>query len=580
MKRIPLTILSALITAFGTACGDDTDTPDGGLPDGASCEGSPSAPVTCTEGSCNATTGTKTFGKAELAAGEWVVVSWASSEVAAASENTNVIYTRTSAGGLTARSIRTAPRGSALSAEERAIVYSKERLEKLEAERFLRSIAKHGPEGPALPTGIRGRTAELLPKGAKTQAMTCSDTMPKACGATSLCVIPPGMTSGTCESAVTIKFFGTGPAATDVASTVRKVGENVAVVVDDVNNAAVSAADVDALVQRFDEHIAPRDHQFFGEPKDNGKDFDGNGVVIVFLTSRVGQIRSSLVGFFFSDDLRRDVAHSNQADVLYMQPPGGSVTLDALSGTIAHEYMHIINYYAKVIKGGSDQEEVWLDEGLATFAEDVVGYGRDSFANVLAYLGAPGDTSLTGFGLIASSEQDADGFERRGFGQLMVRYIFEQRGGAEYPSGPGMVTDKGGVAAIRSIVQGPETGIDALLKGGSGRDFDTWLGDLLTTVAIDGTSKADLACNGKYNFQPPEQDPYTMFQRGIDLRGTVRVPGGMDIPLRGPNIVSLESEEVPFPINGGEFRSVMGAATVRVGGPADGKVAFRAIPKP
>lgn len=581
--------LWACAVMFTVACGDEgtNGNPDAGT-NPQTCDQIPEAAVTCTDPACS-TAGTKTFGIAELKssdATDWLVVSWAASEVAAASENTELSYEKTVQGGLTARTGAATARKRVLDPALEALAYDQRRIARLEAEKRIRALEKRGPVGPGPLFGgaIRGRTDELLPQGVKRQAMACSDANP-ACGDTALCVIPEGTTAGTCETALTIKFFGLGPAAEDVTASVRKVGAQVAVVVDDADAAALSAADVDELVKRFDEHIAPRSHQLFGEPKNNGKDRDGNGVVILFLTSRVAQVSSELVGFFFGDDMRptAEVAHSNAADILYMQPPGGNVTLDALSGTIGHEYQHLINYSSKVLRNQSEREEVWLDEGLSSFAEDVLGYGRDAFVNVAAYLGSPGDVSLTGFGLIHSNPSDADSLERRGFAHLMVRYVFEQKGGADYPSGPGAVTDQGGVAAVRRMVDGAETDIDALTAGGSGRGFEQWLSDLLTTVAIDGTSNSALSCFPKYNLEAPEQDGYTMFQRGLNLRATISVPGGQNIPLSGPAVLPFETEQVPVPLNGGEFRSVnvpSGATRISVGGPDDVKIGMRAFPKP
>lgn len=569
--RLPIALLPALLLAC-----DPVEDGGGGNGDPAACPASlPEATVGCTGAACSATTGTKTFGMADLKAdtgNAWVVVTWATSEVASANENTNVQYTKAASGALVgARRTSRVRRDPVVD----AIAYAPERVERLDFERSIRSHVPARPfaEQTLLGTAIRGRTSELLPAGAHKQQMNCDAATPKSCGATMLCVIPQGMTSGTCESALTMKFQGTQATARDVAATVRKVGDLVAVVVDDADT--VSDGDVDELVRRFDMHIGPRMHQFFGEPKNaSGKDRDSNGVVIMFLTSKVSEAGNAVVGFFLAQDLEDTAnnANSNAADLLYLRPPGGSISLDALSGTMAHEYQHLINYYAKVIRGGSSQEERWLDEGLATFAEDVAGYGQDSFKNVFAYLQNASDTSLTGFGLIAGNETEADGFERRGMGHLMVRTIFERAGGATFPDGPGVATDAGGVAAIRAIVATDDTGIDALTTGG--RNFPDLMKNLLLTVAIDGTA---LACLPKYDFAEPAADAFTGIQRGLDLRKTITVPGSADIPLNGPAMNTLENEEVPFPINGGEFRTVAvpsGGAAISVGGPADATIGF------
>ena len=288
------------------------------------------------------------------------------------------------------------------------------------------------------------------------------------------------------------------------------------------------------------------------------------------------------MGFFQSLDLRptAEAPGSNAADLLYLQPPGPTLSLDALSGTIGHEYQHLINYYAKVINRGSDPEEVWLDEGLSTFAEDMLGYGADAFRNVAAYLVSVGDTSLTGNGLINTADE-ADSLERRGAAHLLVRYLFEQAGGASYGATPDAITDNGGIAAVRALVQRPDTGLDAF--GESGRSFPQWVQDLLTVIALDGAGVPNASCNPDFTLAAPVVDDFTGFQRGLDLRTTITVPGGQAIPLNGPLTLSLETEDVPVPLNGGEIRTIdtpTAVNRIRLSGPNDEdiEIGLRIIP--
>ena len=273
-----------------------------------------------------------------------------------------------------------------------------------------------------------------------------------------------------------------------------------------------------------------------------------------------------------------DNPNSNGADMLYLHPPTASISIDAISGTIAHEYQHLLNYYAKVTRNQSEQEERWLDEGLACFAEDIVGYGNDTFTNVAAYLLNASDTSLTGYGLIHSNENEADSFERRGMAYLLIRQWYESHGAAEFPSGPGAATDRGGIAAIQKLVQSEDTGIDVLTS--SGQEWSSIVGELLVSIALDGTP---LECVNNIGFSPPETDAYTKFQRGIDLRGTLTLPSGKTEQLSGPASSTLESKDVPFPINGGEFHTVStqsSSAEVSIGGPVDLEIGMRVIATP
>ncbi|MFO0723158.1 MAG: hypothetical protein U1E65_05210 [Myxococcota bacterium] len=559
---------AALIACENTGGG----TPDAG--DNPNCSALVTADVQCQGAACSATTGTKTFGISDLAssvAKDWLVLSYATNEVSAADVAVN--YASEAAGGLTPKIAARSPRHGNYSAEDQA------RLTRLQNEALLRQASIRGPiQGPAFGTAVRG--VDLLPPGVRKQTQTCSADAPKSCGAGTICVIPEGMTAGTCEGTVMLKFKLNQPDVTTIAATVKKVGESIAIVVDPADN--LSDADATELVRRFDSHIGPTDQALFGEAKQAGKDRDGNGVVMVLVTSKLATALPGTVGIFFRDDLRTtaEAAHSNAADLLYVAPLGGSITLDSLSGTIAHEYEHLINFYAKVLINHSDQEETWLDEGLATFAEDVNGYGRDAYGNVKLFLDAAGSVSLNGPGVGLSGP---DSLERRGMAALLVRYLFEQKGSADFAA-TGAPTDKGGLAAVKKMVQSAETGLDVVNAVENGKTYGDWLKDFLLTVAIDGSTTPSFSCLKKYNLEAPATDGFTGFQRGLDLRGTVTVTGGTNIVLHGPQTTTFMTEEgVPLPENGGDFRTVSvpsGTTKVSLGGPVDAHLFLVAIPKP
>lgn len=552
----------------------------------------PEATTTCSEPACTATTGTRTVARADLLpteADRWLVISYAASELFD-NQNLTLTYEQSVTGGLTARpgpskasdraarrKIRHAALRTAWGDASYEAIFGSARLNRIAAERRIRAAWPTEPLSLAGVTGtaIRDRSTEEVPPGIAFQQTSCSAAAP-SCGDSAVCVINEGADDGTCTSALSIKFRPNlaAPAEFDrVAATVRAAGEFGAIVVDDDDSAALSDQDAQELLRRFESRIAPLNHAFFGLPRDrDGNDRDGNGVVLLFVTSRVSEIDADIVGFFQALDLRTEAEApaSNAADILYLQPPGDNIDLDQLSGTIGHEYQHLINYYSKVINNASSQEEAWLDEGLSTFAEDMLGYGVDAFRNVSAYLTSVGDTSLTGFGLINATPSEADSPERRGAAHLLVRYLFEQSGGAEYdPLDPASVVDRGGIAAVRRLVARADTGIEAF--SGTGRTFPQWIRDLLTAVAIDGANIPDVSCNTDFTFAAPQIDGFTGFQRGIDLRRSISVPGEATVPLNGPTTLSFESESVPVPLNGGEIRTLDTPQVVRIGliGPVD-----------
>lgn len=576
----PRWALLAALSSSLAACGDDAGDPDAGF----ECPSAlPAATVKCDVPGCTPAVGsaTKTMARAELSGADgtnWLVISYATSEFASDNENTTLNFEKRVPGGLLAGGQSfVSPR---LTEAEREVLYSHSRLDRVRAESRIRRMAMRGKIPASSGTAISGVRNPNLQK----QSTACS-TSNRSCGETALCIIPEGQTDGTCESQLSLKYaLESTQSPETISATVRKVGSSVAIVVDDEDASKVSDEAADTLIERFENHIAPLDHAFFGNPAQ--KDRDGNGVTILLMTSKLRNISTALAGVFFSDDMRptSQAPHSNAADMLYLQPPGADVNLDQLSGTIAHEYQHILNYTSKVIVNqNAEPETVWLDEGLSTFAEDVAGYGEDSFKNIIVYLEQAPFTSLTGFGTLHGNAGDADSNERRGMAHLMVRYLFEGAGGATFADGPGSSTDKGGIARVKQLVESGDTGFDVLKAGAGGRNLPTLLGDFLTTVGVDGTG---LECIPGIGYEGTSPVAYTGFVRGVRLRGSVTTPGGMTLRFMGPRTDPFENaEDVDFPLNGGDFRTVQlsadGRADIRLGGPAeDIDATFRVIALP
>ncbi|MEM7677773.1 MAG: hypothetical protein AAF449_17385 [Myxococcota bacterium] len=94
---------------------------------------------------------------------------------------------------------------------------------------------------------------------------------------------------------------------------------------------------------------------------------------------------------------------------------------------------------------------------------------------------------------------------------------------------------------------------------------------MLTAVALDGATIPDASCNPRFTLAEPQTDSFTGFQRGIDLRRSIVVTEGPDVPLNGPTTLSFESESVPVPLNGGEIRLIDTPQAARIGllGPVD-----------
>ncbi len=584
-------LLSLPLLALAVACGEAVidPTPDAGFSmDAGACPTNyPELSTGCQSTTCSSTTGQRVMAEATLKPSDgsrFAVVSWVASD-SVDNEETQVAYGKAVSGALVGRQKHISRLHERLEALPEAIKQQRQQaLTRIQAESFIRNQQQAAGQRPAPNSGtfIKGRTEQYFrERGASPQLKDCMPG-PHMCGQDAICVLPEGSNQGKCETMISLKFrdFQTVDGFNEVMATVRKVGSHGAI----VTEGAVEASVVDELLKRFEERIAPLDHAAFGEAKDKmGFDRDRNGVVILFITDRVPQVKTGLVGFFQPDDLASGAAapaYSNGADLLYLAPPNATIDLDSLSGTIAHEYQHLINYYAKVINAESDAETVWFDEGLASFAEDLSGYGKDSFANISAYLMAVSSTSLTGAGI--GLEGAPDSLERRGLAHLLARYYFEQKGGATFGSEGGAFTDGGGLAAIKALVQSADSGVDLFENASTGRDYFTWFSDLLMTVAVSGAGYDGLSCNTHYSFLAPETDMYTNYQRGIDLHKDVP---GVSGRFNGPATTTFEAEtDVPFVVNGGDIRTIdiTAETQISISVPADVaedyNVGFRIVP--
>ena len=258
------------------------------------------------------------------------------------------------------------------------------------------------------------------------------------------------------------------------------VGAHVALYVDTLAPAGgLSTPDLDSLGQVFDARAYPLDTLAFGRESDA----DSNGVVVVLLTNVVNKLVTTascnangyVAGFFDPSDLDPfTAAQHNNGEVFYGLVPDPAGTLSCthstaevvgeLPTTFAHEFEHMINFVQHVLVRGSDQEDDWLDEGLAKYAEELTARSYlpgdsttwlndmfDNFYNAYHYLAAPDKHFL----LTATDTNLAD----VGAGWLFVRYLI----------------DRMGIGITRTLVQTPLTGT-ANVAQAAGLPFATMAG--------------------------------------------------------------------------------------------------------
>src|SRR5688572_6561037 len=214
---------------------------------------------------------------------------------------------------------------------------------------------------------------------------------------------------------------------------------------------------IEEIGDRFDDQTYDVDRAAFGEETD----IDGNGRIVVLMTTTVNALNTQasveaggvLSGFFFGIDLLFHPTlnpFSNDAEIFYSLVPdpgkqfgaaeiGGDEVAGFLDGVLAHEFQHMINAGQR-LENGAPFEVVWLDEGLAHYAETLNGVtfeGSTDLQNSLRsalWLQKPYEHSVVSGG---------DNLEQRGAAWLLVAYL----------------VDHYGESILRDLVRGPFTGI-------------------------------------------------------------------------------------------------------------------------
>lgn len=275
-----------------------------------------------------------------------------------------------------------------------------------------------------------------------------------------------------------------------------------------VISGGLNTADYQEIADEFDDVIWPAVTTAFGQPAD----IDSNLRVIAFYTSAVNQLTppsspTFVDGFFLARDLSpaASCATSNVGEMIYtvMADPSGSINgnvrtvslvKETTRRTLAHELAHLINASRRMHVNTPfvELEEVWLDEGLALIAEELVfyqaatlaprsnlgagevggaidaffQYGEPNFARLRAWLVSPQTSGLT---------QDDDDDATRGEAWAFLRYASDRRGGTETTFWQGLVNTQ-------------QTGLTNL-QTNLGTDPEPWIADFaLATYSDDATA--------------------------------------------------------------------------------------------
>jgi hypothetical protein len=260
-----------------------------------------------------------------------------------------------------------------------------------------------------------------------------------------------------------------------VTGELQGVGRHCQVYVDrDYGNRSELQPTVDDVIQTFDKEVYPRACRSLGR----AADVDRDGRFTILLTPWLGKLsdgKVSLGGFVRGSDFFRDLAppFGNRCDMMYLNTdlrPGPT-----LRTILAHEYTHAIIFSEHMFGSYQPQaprqdEEGWLNEGLAHVVEDLHGYSWSNLDyRISAFLSAPARYQLVvsdyfGAGLFRSHGH-------RGAAYLFLRWC----------------CDRYGDSLLKELVQTNLTGT-ANLEAATHASFSELFREWTISLALSGTS--------------------------------------------------------------------------------------------
>jgi hypothetical protein len=236
----------------------------------------------------------------------------------------------------------------------------------------------------------------------------------------------------------------------DVRASVRLVGSQAVLYVDLAAPAGgFTDAELAAFARTFDEFIHPTVTRAFGVPSD----LDSNERVAILFTPAVNRLtpRASdgfVGGFFYGLDLlsregsnRGEIFYAIVPDStgLYSDPRTRELLVRVIPAILAHELQHMVHFNERILKrGAGGSEALWLSEGLAQMAEELVAQAQemtgltaaaeefrsDNRTRARRYLADPSAVSL----VVAAGQGS---LEERGAGWLYALYLWNTAGGDE-----------------------------------------------------------------------------------------------------------------------------------------------------
>lgn len=215
-------------------------------------------------------------------------------------------------------------------------------------------------------------------------------------------------------------------------------------------------------------NVIPTERDFFGKESD----VNGDGKFTILLSEEINklgvQYGGIVTGFFYAIDLFDKVKYpaSNEMEIFYILIPdpegkyGTSVSENLLydnilSGVLAHEYQHMINFNQRYFVNGYSNEKAWLNEALSHLAEDIYSINDLDFMEETG-IENPSRISVFLNNINSTCMTCGTSLKQRGGSYLFLRFLYEKAEGGYFEK------LQNGKSLLNGIIQNPNTGLKSL----------------------------------------------------------------------------------------------------------------------
>jgi len=181
------------------------------------------------------------------------------------------------------------------------------------------------------------------------------------------------------ETFWSVALGGGGQQFVEVTATLRVVGENVYIYVE--NGQEVAEETLEKICKQIDEVIYPLNTSSFGFERKPGIDHDPRITLLLTDVQDGWEPGKGYVGGFYfplNEYSKRVFPQSNEREMIYVDTYPSDPTSPFYLGVVAHEFQHMIHANHDM------REDKWVNEGMSQLAFYICGYGHPS--QVLAFI--------------------------------------------------------------------------------------------------------------------------------------------------------------------------------------------------